>query len=1017
MKRLVHLWRGSRAGQAAVLLPLLYGLCMGYMVWYTFFGYIPRTYPVLWQAPWIAYAPDAEVSQSYFRKKLYLPEGVRHAWLKVMAPDSFQVYVNGKLLGKAQRLAQQVTEFVDITQELQAGINVIAVATLRSTYPGTSKIVLEGMYEDWHGIEHQLASDTSWKVAQYEEWRPGMPQWFDPMFQDVHWRNASALGIPQPDQNSKVPYNPVIYTTKLSRQWIWAPASEAPKSYLRHNVSLPARPQAGWLWVAAKQGYFLFVNGLLIGERQGQTGMNTAPPPPQQPLDVYDITPFLRSQANTIALSAVGELSDRGVLIDGVIVEQSGVQHWLSPPGAWKTATAESPQWTSPDFDDALWLPAELKRLSTPEELFAKHIVESTPPAHYVAVVTLNQGWCILLTMLLSVAWWLLMGHILDQCTKTTLLECSIQASLIYAVPLVFLGVFFLLRYDVRYDLAFPFRQEVIGIDVFLVMLSGLVLIMQGVRAGMESVVTRRSRQYGTAIALSGLIILGLLLRLKDVDYRPLGGDEVTMMLVSQHVLAEGYPAVHISPSLREKVMTTSEIIPYFFALSLKLFAWKSPEFALRFPGVFFGTLSIVLLYCMGKALFSVRVGLLAAALYTVLPVTISFAQFARYPTPTQFFAALAAYWLFRSFTSVTLQHRYLLYGTIACICTYLSWEGTLLYFPGLCLGLVVLRGKDTTWLKDPYFWTGLGALIAVIFFQLSTRILLNQGILVLGSGISDVTLSARWEQPAYEALAFVYNLFLLKNVLFLSCIAAVGLLWVLKDRALLFCYVLVLIPVAITTNAIEVRDTRHVYYVVPFLIVAASAVFFEIVDFLLVKEHVPPALSGAAIIKTATALGCVGLLLCTAHDHVVKLYNIPWMNATTQTLLEFGDNGLIRGVATVLRQESLPGDKILAVMPHMVYFYLQKRNADYYAEQQLGELKIPVLVALDGPRALHRITGSPLLYSSAEVKKMLDQHSRVWLAIAQRMSNFLDQSTQALLGEMSLMFEDQETRLYLWRK
>ncbi|MCI0529351.1 MAG: hypothetical protein L0Y56_18080, partial [Nitrospira sp.] len=197
-----------RLGVSAISV-LIYGLLLGNFVWYTFFGHVPHTYPLTWQAPWIAY-PGRDISQSYYRKKIYLTEGIRHAWIKIMAPDSFEFYVNGHLLGAGGALSQNASEVFDLTGSLEPGENLLAISNHRSTYPGTSKIVAEGVYEDWHGVKHPIAADSSWKVAPFQEQQLyGGPSWFEIHFNDVTWEKPSILTIPQPKDYSTVPYNPL----------------------------------------------------------------------------------------------------------------------------------------------------------------------------------------------------------------------------------------------------------------------------------------------------------------------------------------------------------------------------------------------------------------------------------------------------------------------------------------------------------------------------------------------------------------------------------------------------------------------------------------------------------------------------------------------------------------------------------------------------------------------------------------------------------------------------------------
>ena len=130
-------------------------------------------------------------------------------------------------------------------------------------------------------------------------------------------------------------------------------------------------------------------------------------------------------------------------------------------------------------------------------------------------------------------------------------------------------------------------------------------------------------------------------------------------------------------------------------------------------------------------------------------------AQFARYPQPVQFFVLLSAYGLYRGLICEPLNHKYLWLGGIANIFTYMSWEGAALYFPGLGIALIALRGKDIRWTKDKQLWLAVLALALVVFFQLCFRFTINRGLNLIGSGISDLTITGKVEPTGLRAVRF----------------------------------------------------------------------------------------------------------------------------------------------------------------------------------------------------------------------------------------------------------------------
>ncbi len=79
----------------------------------------------------------------------------------------------------------------------------------------------------------------------------------------------------------------------------------------------------------------------------------------------------------------------------------------------------------------------------------------------------------------------------------------------------------------------------------------------------------------------------------------------------------------------------------YYLLIGAVSFLGKS-EFLLRFPSVFFGVLSVVMIYRIGRRVGGERVGLLAALLLAINPFAVWFAQDARMYAMTPFFVLVA---------------------------------------------------------------------------------------------------------------------------------------------------------------------------------------------------------------------------------------------------------------------------------------------------------------------------------------------------------------------------------------
>jgi mannosyltransferase len=88
----------------------------------------------------------------------------------------------------------------------------------------------------------------------------------------------------------------------------------------------------------------------------------------------------------------------------------------------------------------------------------------------------------------------------------------------------------------------------------------------------------------------------------------------------------------------------------YFFLLQNWMRVAGDVDFSIRFLSVFFGTLSVALVFVLGQRLFSMRVGAIAAFLATVNPFAVYYSQEARMYSQVLAFGTAALYWFARAY-------------------------------------------------------------------------------------------------------------------------------------------------------------------------------------------------------------------------------------------------------------------------------------------------------------------------------------------------------------------------------
>jgi len=142
-------------------------------------------------------------------------------------------------------------------------------------------------------------------------------------------------GTPAPA--SKVPY------------WVWQKdtAMSPGICYFRKRVSLPEVPAAARIEITCDNAYVLYVNGTKVGEEHvaGRAGWGRA--------ESYDVTPYLRSGANVVAIQAENFVGNAGLLFQLI----AGKDRWVSDETVKVSPTLKS-DWMQPTFDDDEWEPA-----------------------------------------------------------------------------------------------------------------------------------------------------------------------------------------------------------------------------------------------------------------------------------------------------------------------------------------------------------------------------------------------------------------------------------------------------------------------------------------------------------------------------------------------------------------------------------------------------------------------------------------------------------------------------------
>ena len=343
------------------LLPLLFTLLLSFFARETFSAHVDAAYPPDWEmAAWIA--PPGPAAVAYYRKELVLADAPSEAHLQIAAPDVFQVYVNGALLGSKIMLSASASTIIDIGPSLIAGRNVIAIKIDKKTQVDEPALIVSGDWRDKAGRLHRIVSDGSWQVSTKEEWQYTEPRvageaaarpagigaapdgfnslataswsyWYASDFIARQWAQAvvrTDINANRPMQPLKVP--PRVFHDFPRGQWIWSADRLSAKATLEREFEVPdASIHEAWLGVASPAGaYTLSVNGHFLLRSKASNAY----------MDTYDVAPYLRGGGNSIVLNATAP-SPGALVAIALSVESAGMWRDFSSDGRWLSRASD----------------------------------------------------------------------------------------------------------------------------------------------------------------------------------------------------------------------------------------------------------------------------------------------------------------------------------------------------------------------------------------------------------------------------------------------------------------------------------------------------------------------------------------------------------------------------------------------------------------------------------------------------------------------------------------------------
>lgn len=219
------------------------------------------------------------------------------------------------------------------------------------------------------------------------------------------------------------------------------------------------------------------------------------------------------------------------------------------------------------------------------------------------------------------------------------------------------------------------------------------------------SAIFKRISPFLPAIVLFCILLLGAYLRLYRIpEYMTFLGDEGRDMLVIKRMIVD-HKFTLLGPTASVGGFFLGPIY-YYFMLPFVWISGLNPAGAAVMVALF-GVATIYMVYRLGRDVFGVGVGLVAAALYSLSPVVIAYSRSSWNPNLVPFFSTVLIWLMWRS---VIKNERKLLFWIGVCLGVGLQLHYLFLFlFPVVGLWYV-LYGRSSAWIR--YYALGLAGFI-----------------------------------------------------------------------------------------------------------------------------------------------------------------------------------------------------------------------------------------------------------------------------------------------------------------
>jgi hypothetical protein len=507
-----------------------------------------------------------------------------------------------------------------------------------------------------------------------------------------------------------------------------------------------------------------------------------------------------------------------------------------------------------------------------------------------------------------------------------------------------------------------------------------------------------------TALLL-GIVLAGFALRLAYLLNSHPFIDEFTTILAARAIWQHGLPVLP-SGLFYEHGLLFSYLDTPFVGLE-PLAGEKALFIAARLPSLLIGTVTIPLLYRIGRQALSPWVGLMAAALLAFSPEGMVWGGRARMYALAQLLVLVLGFLVYEGSRGKG-RARLRWVALVVLLATLLTQFGAIVLVPPLVVGALVIGWLTRPAGTAPWFWRRVtlvegAALAAVIGLAVWIKRLGQPlGAPRLGTEGIVGTLAELWNTISYQAglalngrdaLEFVARQFGVPHHIWLTVVAVAGglaalALWIYAGRGAgtsgggshwtLYLWLIVGLPVVEMVTLLEPwrRNPRYLVMILPWFYLLVAAGLYQISN---LKGQIPndkgqgkesPLRSAFGICYMTFVISLVGLQAYGTWVDLGITYRTP--EPAYEEAFQHVADGRHPGDAVLTMNTSAAG----LILGDVDYFAIQQDAEQFLLNAPHGEGEA------DDMRPVDRWMGAPWVGTAADLNRVLDEHRRAWFVV-----------------------------------